>query len=187
MQTMTRRRMMLLAPLAVAGAAGGAFTALLMRMEQGRYDPHALPSMLIGKALPHFSLPSQSPSSSGFSSNDVIAARRPALINFFASWCAPCVEEAPALAEVRDMGLPIWGVAYKDQEAATAQFLARLGDPYVRVGRDAPGLVGIDFGVYGVPESYLVDGSGIVRWRWAGGLSSSIVRDQLAPLLKVPA
>ncbi len=83
----------------------------------------------------------------------------------------PCVEEAPTLAALKQQGVPIWGIAYKDKPDATAGFLDQHGDPYVRVARDEPGTVGIDFGLYGVPESYLVDASGIVRWRWAGGLS----------------
>ncbi len=183
MEAMMRRRVMLLAPLGIAAAAGGAFTGLLVRMQEGRYDPHTLPSMLIGKPLPRFSLPGQPPSP-GFSNADVTASRRPVLVNFFASWCIPCVEEAPMLMQVRQSGLSIWGIAYKDKMDAAGQFLARFGDPYVRVARDEPGLVGIDFGLYGVPESYLVDPSGIVRWRWAGGLSATVLRNELAPMLK---
>ena len=186
MTSIARRRLMLLAPLGVAAAAGGAFTALLVRMQEGSYDPHALPSMLIGKALPDFSLPGLPPSA-GFSRADVTATGRPALVNFFASWCVPCVEEAPALMEAKNGGLAIWGIAYKDEPDATTGFLARFGDPYVRVARDRQGLVGINFGVYGVPESYLIDRAGIVRWRWAGGLSASILRDQLTPMLKTLA
>jgi cytochrome c biogenesis protein CcmG, thiol:disulfide interchange protein DsbE len=186
MEAITRRRLVLLVPLATAAAAGGAFTALLMRMRAGEYDPHALPSMLIGKKLPSFSLPGLAPSS-GFGNADITAAGRPALVNFFASWCLPCAEEAPTLMRVKAMGLPLWGIAYKDKPAATDAFLARGGNPYVRVARDDAGLVGINFGLYGVPESYLVDPSGIVRWRFAGGLSETVLRDQLTPAIKAMA
>ncbi len=179
----TRRRLLLLAPLGIAAGAGGAFTALLVRMQEGRYDPHALPSMLVGKPLPRFTLPGQAPSR-GFSSAEVIAPGRPAVVNFFASWCIPCAEEAPALAELKRAGVTLWGIAYKDKPDATARFLDQYGNPYVRVARDEAGTVGIDFGLYGVPESYLVDAAGVVRWRWAGGLSADTVRQDVLPKMQ---
>jgi cytochrome c biogenesis protein CcmG/thiol:disulfide interchange protein DsbE len=181
--TPIQRRSLLLAPLGVAAVGGAAFWLLLRRMSEGTYDPHGVPSMLIGKQLPTFSLPGQPPSQ-GFSSADVIASGRPALVNFFASWCIPCVQEAPTLMALKQQGLPIWGIAYKDKIAATSDFLHENGDPYTRVARDEPGNVAINFGLYGVPETYVVDKSGIVRWRWAGGLSDDIVRQMLDPLMQ---
>ena len=181
--TILQRRAFLLAPLALAAIGGVSFWTLLKRMGKGTYDPHGVPSMLIGKPLPSFSLPGQSPSA-GFSSAEIIGGGRPALVNFFASWCIPCVQEAPVLMALKQQGTPIWGIAYKDKTDATNFFLRQNGDPYTRIARDEPGTVAIDFGLYGVPETYLVDKSGIVRWRWAGGMSEDIVRDSLAPLLK---
>ncbi|HKD76212.1 MAG TPA: DsbE family thiol:disulfide interchange protein, partial [Ktedonobacterales bacterium] len=96
----------------------------------------------------------------------------------------PCVQEAPVLMALKQRGMPIWGIAYKDKLAATTDFLQQNGDPYTRIARDEPGNTAIDFGLYGVPETYLVDKSGIVRWRWAGELSETIVRQSLAPLIK---
>jgi cytochrome c biogenesis protein CcmG/thiol:disulfide interchange protein DsbE len=154
-----------------------------MRMQEGTYDPHKLPSMLVGKPLPAFNLPGQPPLA-GFSSRDIIGERRPALVNFFASWCPPCVEEAPTLMQLRQEGVPIWGIAYKDKLEATAQFLSQHGDPFVRVARDETGRVAINFGLYGLPETYVVDPAGVVRMRWAGGLSETVVRDNIAPMLK---
>src|SRR5262249_6024331 len=152
-------------------AAGGTgFWLLLQRMSAGTYDPHGLPSMLIGKPLPHFSLPGLG-AEKGFSSTDVTAADRPTLVNFFASWCIPCVQEAPVLMTLKQQGTPIWGIAYKDKPDAAQGFLKQNGDPYTRIACDEPGTTAIDFGLYGVPETYVVDKSGIVRWRWAGGLS----------------
>jgi cytochrome c biogenesis protein CcmG, thiol:disulfide interchange protein DsbE len=183
MDAFVRRRLLMMGPLAVAAAAGGAFWGLLSRMQQGTYDPHSLPSMLIGRKLPAFSLPGQPPSA-GFTNADVTAARQPALVNFFASWCIPCIEEAPTLMGLSRENVSIWGIAYKDQTAAAAAFLDRHGDPYVRVARDATGSVAINFGLYGVPETYVVDSNGVVRLRWAGGLSESVVRNTIAPLLR---
>ena len=181
--TPLQRRAFLLAPLGVAALGGTAFWLLLERMREGTYDPHGVPSMLIGKPLPSFSLPGLPPGQ-GFSSADVIAAGRPTLVNFFASWCIPCVEEAPALMTLKQQGTPIWGIAYKDKPDATAEFLHRNGDPYTRIARDEPGTTAINFGLYGVPETYLVDRSGIVRWRWPGGLSDDIIHQSLTPLLQ---
>lgn len=181
--TPIQRRVFLLAPLGIAAVGGTAFWALLRRMREGTYDPHGVPSMLIGKQLPQFSLPGQPPSQ-GFSSADVIAAGRPVLVNFFASWCIPCVQEAPVLMQLKLQGMPIWGIAYKDKPDATSEFLKQNGDPYTRVARDEPGRVAIDFGLYGVPETYLLDKGGIVRWRWAGGMSDDVVQQSLSPLLR---
>ena len=182
MDALTRRRLLMLAPLGVAAAAGGGFWGLLARMQEGSYDPHALSSVLVGKHLPSFSLPGQPPSE-GFSNSDVIAAGQPALVNFFASWCIPCIEEAPTLMRLKNRAVPIWGIAYKDKLDATMQFLDQHGDPYVRVARDEPGLVAINFGLYGVPETYVVDKSGIVRARIAGGISDDVMESSVLPLL----
>ena len=181
--TPLHRRALLLAPLGAAALGGTGFWLLLNRMSEGTYDPHEVPSMLIGKRLPEFALPGLPPSP-GFSSTDIAASGRPALINFFASWCIPCVQEAPVLMTLKQQGTPIWGIAYKDKTDATDGFLRRNGDPYTRIARDEPGTTAINFGLYGVPETYVVDRAGIVRWRWAGGLSEDILNQSLAPLLQ---
>lgn len=157
------RRAVLLAPLAVATLGGGAFWAMLRRMDAGRFDPHAVPNPLIGEPMPRFDLP-------GLTSADLVAAKRPVLLNFFASWCLPCLEEAASLMRLRAAGLPIWGIAYKDTLDATARFMARAGNPYRGVAQDRSGRVAIDFGVTGVPESFLIDPGGILRRHWAGPL-----------------
>ena len=104
------------------------------------------------------------------------------LLNFFASWCVPCVVEHPELMALSGSGLPIWGIAYKDAVSATSGFLQTHGNPFVRVARDAGG-VAIDFGVYGVPESYLLDRDGIIRWHVAGPLTEAVVAEGLRPAL----
>ena len=174
---------MLLAPLGFAAIGGASFWALLQRLRENRYDQPGIASMLIGKQLPRFVLPGQPPHQ-GFSSADIIAAGRPGLLNFFASWCIPCMQEAPVLMALKQQGTPIWGIAYKDQPDATAGFLQQNGDPFISVACDEPGSLAGDFGLYGVPETYLVDKSGIVRWRWAGGMSEDVVRQSLAPLMQ---
>ena len=178
---MLDRRLLLLAPFGVAVAAGAGFYGVLGRMRHGTFDPHEVPSQLIGRPLPQFDLPAQAPGQ-GFGSADVQALGRPVLLNFFASWCVPCVVEHPELMKLSASGLPIWGIAYKDTVSAASGFLQVHGNPFVRLARDAGGTA-IDFGVYGVPESYLVDRTGIVRWRVAGPLTQAVVEEGLRPAL----
>lgn len=157
------RRVLLLGPLALAAAAGAGFWAMLSGMQKGTFDPRGLPSQLIGHKLPEFTLP-------GFTQATVLALKRPVVINFFASWCAPCAEEASTLLALNRAGVPLWGIAYKDKPNATDAFLAKYGNPFAGLARDQSGDVGIEWGVTGVPETYLIDADGIVRWRFAGPL-----------------
>ncbi len=183
---MLPRRALLLAPFAAVAATGAGFYTVLGRMQTGSFDPHEVPSQLINRPVPEFSLPGQE-LGQGFGSADLAQAARPTLVNFFASWCVPCVIEHPELMALSAEGLTIWGIAHKDTTQATAGFIARHGNPYARVARDVPGRVAIDFGVYGVPESYLVDRSGVVRWRFPGPLTPEVVERQLRPVLRALA
>ncbi len=176
------RRILLLAPFGAAVVAGAGFYSVLGRMKTGTFDPHDVPSQLIGRRVPDFDLPAQAPGQ-GFGSADLVSQGRPLLLNFFASWCVPCVVEHPELMKLSASGLPLWGIAYKDTVPAASGFLATHGNPFARVARDAPGQVAIDFGVYGVPESYLLDKQGIVRWRMAGPLTPAVVAEGLRPAL----
>ncbi len=181
-----RRRALLLAPFGFAAVAGAGFLTVLGRMQAGRFDPHDVPSQLIGKRVPDFQLPGMG-DGPGFGAGDLLALKRPLLVNFFASWCVPCVIEHLELMALAKDGLPIWAIAYKDTAAAAGGFIAKHGNPYTRVAEDRPGRVAIDWGVYGVPESYLLDANGVVRWRMAGPITSDIAREQLRPLLKAMA
>ncbi len=178
----------MLAPLGLAAAAGLAFWKMLDRMAAGKFDPHALDNPLVGKQVPDFSLTGLG-KAKGFGAADLkqAAAAKPVLVNFYASWCIPCAEEADILASLAAEGIPIWAVAYKDTEAASGEFLNRYGNPYARIANDAAGRVAIDWGVYGVPESFLIDRSGIVRWHLAGPLTEDSVRSELRPALRAIA
>lgn len=180
----TRRRILFAAPLAAALAGGAGFYTLLRRMQTQKYDPHALPSPLVGHLPPAFDLPGIN-GSQGFSNSDLLAPAKPMLVNWFSSWCAPCVEEAPMLGQLANSGLSIWGIAYQDTPGAVANYLQKYGNPFARLASDSSGLTAINWGVYGVPETYLIDRHGIVRWRWAGALDADVVAQNLMPLLKV--
>jgi len=177
-----RRRLLFGIPLALAVAGGESFYIILRRMQEQKYDPHALPSPLIGKRPPAFSLPGAG-GMQGFANTDISAPPKPMLVNWFASWCVPCLQETPMLTKLAASGLTIWGIAYEDDVQALSQFLAQNGNPYQRLAADADGTTAINWGVYGVPETYFIDKTGIVRWRYAGALTDDVVDSQLKPLL----
>ncbi|MDE2199043.1 MAG: DsbE family thiol:disulfide interchange protein [Rhodospirillales bacterium] len=170
-----------MAPLGAAAVAGLGFLVVLQRMQAGKFDPRGVPTMLIGKHVPPFELPGIT--AGGFSSDDLLHAGRPVLVNFWASWCAPCREEHPELMKLKASGVPVWGIAYKDTLIDARRFLAENGDPFQRSARDDPGRVAIDWGITGVPESFVVDAQGIVRWHMAGPLTPAIVSQQLMPAM----
>jgi cytochrome c biogenesis protein CcmG, thiol:disulfide interchange protein DsbE len=180
-----RRRTLLLVPLGLAAAAGAGFLAMLRGMRTGEYDPKGVPSALLGKKPPEFDLPPlEGAERPGFGSADLRDPPRPVLVNFFASWCLPCVAEHPMLVRLSRAGIPLLGVAYKDRPADALGFLRRHGNPFARIGVDLPGRVAIDWGLYGVPETYLIDRQGLIRWRWAGPLTEELLSRDLETLLK---
>jgi len=169
----------MLAPFGVAVAAGTGFFAMLRGAQKGTFDPRGVPSMLIGHPPPPFVL-------DGLTDADLRGAKRPVLVNFFASWCAPCIEESSVLLDLKNAGADLIGIAWKDHPADTDRFLATHGDPFARRTADPTGTVAIDWGVTGVPETYLVSG-GIVRWRWTSALTPDSVREALLPALRAAA
>jgi cytochrome c biogenesis protein CcmG, thiol:disulfide interchange protein DsbE len=180
-----RRRLLLLAPLGVAVAAGAGFYAMLRGLGTGSYDPRGVPSALIGKPAPDFTLPPlEGVDRPALAASDLRGTGKPVLVNFFASWCVPCVIEHPQLMRLSREGVPVLGIAYKDKPEDALGFLKRHGNPFTRLGMDQPGRVAIDWGLYGVPETYLIDKDGIIRWRWAGPLTEDTLRAELQPLLR---
>ena len=146
-------------------------------------DPSVLPSALIDRPAPDFALPALPEVPGGVARADLGGSVR--LVNFFASWCVPCLAEHPLLTRLaREDGIPVLGVNYKDATADATAWLARHGNPYDKVGADADGRVAIDWGVYGVPETFIVDRDGHIRYRHAGPLTPDIVRDKLMPLIE---
>jgi cytochrome c biogenesis protein CcmG/thiol:disulfide interchange protein DsbE len=180
-----RRRLLMLAPFGVVVAGGAAFWAMLDRMREGRFDPHDIGNPMLGKPIPDFTLPAVA-AGQGFSSADLraAAARQPVVLNFFASWCIPCAAEAGALAALQGQGVAIWGIAYKDKPDKTAAFLNQYGNPYARMAADETGATFIDFGLYGVPESFVIDRAGRIAWHLAGPLSDEVIDRQLIPAIR---
>jgi cytochrome c biogenesis protein CcmG, thiol:disulfide interchange protein DsbE len=181
--TATRRRLLFLAPVGLAAIGGLGFLRVLRRMQSGTYDPHAVPNLLVGHLPPLFTA-TPAPPGAGFSAADLQNLPQPVLVNFFASWCVPCHAEHPLLMQLKARGTAIWGIAYQDSDKAMAGFLGTDGDPYARLGADNTGEAAIAWGISGVPESFLVDRTGVIRWHIGGPLSSETIADTLDPLLR---
>jgi DsbE subfamily thiol:disulfide oxidoreductase len=163
-----------------------AFLALMglffWRLNQtGRSEiPAVDPSASIGKPAPSIALPPLFAGQPELKSADLRG--RVTLVNFFASWCVPCRAEHPMLGELANAGVVVVGINYKDKPGNAKAFLGELGNPYRVVAMDRDGRAGADFGVYGVPETYLIDKNGVIRFRLAGPLTREIVSDELLPL-----
>ncbi len=178
----SRRRVLALLPFGVAAAAGGGFWAMLSRMRTGGFDPHDIHAPSLNRPVPSFTLPGLDPAHPGFSSDDLHRIDRPVLVNFFASWCIPCVAEAPLLGRVAAL-LPVWGIAYENKPSDAAGFVSQTGAPFARLAADRSGRVAIDWGVSGVPESFLIRPGGIIDWHLAGALTETAVNTTLPALL----
>ena len=146
------------------------------------YDPQTLPSAMIDQPAPAFDL---APLNAGANLSLSGLKGQVVVVNFFASWCVPCRIEQPILMRLAKQDhVALYGIDYKDQPAAAKRVLAELGDPYRAIGLDADGITGINFGVYGVPETYVIDKNGQIRKRFVGPLTEQSLQQELLPLLK---
>jgi cytochrome c biogenesis protein CcmG/thiol:disulfide interchange protein DsbE len=146
-------------------------------------NPRDVPSPLIGKPAPAFQLPRLDDPAQTVGRQDLLG--KVWMLNVWASWCAPCREEHPLVIDIaRRKLVPVYGLNYKDQTQAARGWLANLGDPYTATLVDANGRVGIDFGVYGVPETFIIDRRGVIRFKHTGPLTADVVRTRIEPLLK---
>jgi cytochrome c biogenesis protein CcmG, thiol:disulfide interchange protein DsbE len=159
------------------------FAVVLVAFAMGlNRDPQLVPSALINRPAPDFALPGLYNPRQGLSRKDLGGGIT--LVNFFASWCVPCREEQPALTALgHQPGVTLDGIAYKDKPADSRHFLDDLGNPFSRVAVDHDGTTAINFGVYGVPETYVVDRIGHIRYRHVGPLSEQDVDHKILPLI----
>ena len=144
-------------------------------------DPSRLPSPLIGKQVPAFTLPPLENRPPGLASENLIG--EVSLVNVFASWCVACLQEHPLFMELQGV-VPIHGINYKNDPSDALAWLAQHGDPYTRIGADVEGRVGIDWGVYGVPETYVIDQSGVIRLKHIGPITTSDWHNTIWPLIQ---
>jgi cytochrome c biogenesis protein CcmG/thiol:disulfide interchange protein DsbE len=179
-----------LLPFALFAALAGLF---FIALNAG--DPSSLPSALVGKPVPAFDLQPLNAADATTRAQDNVSSEvlgngKPAIVHFFASWCGPCREEHPAVMALseklraQDPGIPFFGINYKDDATAARRFLGGYGDPYTHIGVDRSGRTAIDFGVYGVPEIYVIAGDGTVLFRHAGPLTKEAVETSILPLMQ---
>lgn len=147
-----------------------------------KLDPREVPSPLIGKPAPAFKLPILGEPGKTFSPEDMRG--KVWVLNVWASWCAACREEHPLLMDMARSGLVLVGLDYKDAEADAHEVLAQSGNPYQVVAVDVDGRVGIDYGVYGVPETYVIDPQGIIRYKQIGPITEAVLAEKILPLMK---
>lgn len=146
-------------------------------------DPREVPSPFIGKPAPHFSLPQVAEASKTLSNDDFRG--QVSLLNVWASWCVSCRQEHPLLIQLAKQNIvPIYGLNYKDDRDAALGWLQQFGNPYLASAFDADGRVGIDWGVYGVPETFVVDKQGIIRYKQTGPVTEEVLRLKLLPLIE---
>ena len=173
-----RRLLFILVPAAFALLAA----VLAWQLQTG--SPDKIPSALIDKSIPQFDLPPLPGWGIGLASAE-IESGGVSLVNVFASWCGPCRIEHPLLMDIAAQDvLPIWGLNYKDQPKDATRWLNQLGDPYTRIGSDLSGRVGIDWGVYGVPETFVVDAEGRIVYKHIGVLTRIDWDEKILPLIE---
>jgi cytochrome c biogenesis protein CcmG/thiol:disulfide interchange protein DsbE len=164
---MVMRRLIFIAPAAV-------FVVLVVLLGWGlTNDPSVIPTALLDRPVPAFDLPPLDEETKGLATADLKAGEI-SVINVWASWCLPCRAEHPLLEQIAEMdGVSLYGIAYKDKPEAARTFLDELGDPFQRIGADIEGRVGIELGVYGVPETYFVGPDGAIRYKHVGPIAPS--------------
>ena len=160
------------------------FAALVVLLGVGlTLDPREVPSPLIGKPAPHFELSQLHQAEKTFSEKDMRG--KVWILNVWASWCVTCREEHPVLIKLAASGVaPLYGLNYKDKREDGLAWLKSFGDPYQLSVYDFAGRVGIDYGVYGVPETYVIDKRGVIRYKRIGALTPEIVKSRILPIVQ---
>lgn len=180
-----RYSVMALLPVALFGLLALGFLYSLFRS-----DPSQLPSVLIGKPAPQFALPAipgverNGIAVPGFATSD-LGGGKVSIVNVWASWCVPCRDENPVLFKlVKRLQAPLYGINQKDASADAVRFLQTLGNPFDKIGADSNGRVSIDWGVYGVPETYVIDGAGKIAFKFIGPLTERTIETELRPAVE---
>jgi cytochrome c biogenesis protein CcmG/thiol:disulfide interchange protein DsbE len=170
-------------PIAVFVLLGLLLGYAIKQMQTGEYSPRDIPSPLIDKPLPSFELPKLANPAQGVKKSDLLG--RVYLLNVWASWCAACRDEHPLLiALAREKRVPIIGLNYKDERDDALRWLREFGDPYELSIADRDGRLGIDLGVYGVPETFLIDRAGVIRKKHIGPLTEKSWQEKLLPAIE---
>lgn len=178
-------RLRYLIPAALFLLLGAGFVYALVAIQSGKKNPSEVPSALIGKPAPEFALPAPEGFQKGLSTADLKG--KVTILNVFASWCPPCHAEHPLLLELakeaKGGAFQLVGLNWKDKDEKLAAWFKEAGDPFSRIGADRTGRIGIEWGVYGAPETYILDRDAKIVYRYAGPLTKELIRDEIRPLL----
>lgn len=166
-----------ISPLMIAPPLVFAGLAVMFLVGMQRDNPNELPTALAGKEAPAVKMVPLSDLPSF--TDETLRDGNVKLVNFWASWCAPCRVEHPNLEALAEQGVTVYGVNYKDKSEAALKFLAELGNPYTAIGQDDTGRMGLNWGVYGVPETYVIDGEGRIVMRHAGPITQRVIEGAL--------
>ena len=161
------------------------FIALVALLAVGlNLNPREVPSPLVGKPAPDFNVPQLQDANASFTPKEMVG--KVWLLNVWASWCVSCREEHPIIVDAAKRGVlpPVVGLNYKDKRDDGMRWLARFGDPYLLSAFDLDGRVGINYGVYGVPETYVIDKAGTIRFKQIGPITSDVLEKKILPLVK---
>jgi len=171
-----------ISPLTIAPPAVFLAFVVLAAVGMFRDDPEALPSAREGQPAPPVVVTELD--NKPLFDDATLRDGEVKLVNYWASWCPPCRAEHPTLEKLADEGLPIYGINYKDDPSKARGFLEELGDPYRGIGVDAQGRMALDWGVYGVPETYVIDGDGTIVLRFAGPVTDRVLTSTIRPALE---
>lgn len=175
---MNTRRLLLFIPLVLAVGLG------LFLWKGLSLDPQEMPSAMIDKPFPEFSIASLQDPEKTLTREDLLG--RPALVNVWGTWCPACKVEHPELINIAEQGVTIIGVNYKDERASAKNWLEQLGDPYVFNIYDEDGRLGLNLGVYGAPETYVIDADGVIKYRHAGPIDQQVWQQLQSVLAQLP-
>ena len=175
-------RLSSLLPIAAFVGLAAVFSSYLYQIGTGEKNISDVPSALIDKPVPEFKLPPIVGRNDGFATSDL--ADKISLVNVFAAWCGPCRIEHPILMRLAREGVPIYAINYKDKPEDALRFLADLGNPYRRIGTDDTGRPSIDWGVYGYPETFVIDRTGRIRYKHIGPIMPHDLDNTIRPILE---
>ncbi len=176
------RRVLLILPVAIFAILVVVLGVLTLQTQDGR-DPSLIPSPLVGKPAPDFILPALAEDIPGGFATDNLRGEV-TMVNFFASWCIPCLAEHPLITRLSEDGLAVYGVNHRDTVEDATKWLKKNGNPYNAVGADPDGRVSLDWGVTGLPETFIINAEGIITYKHAGPITPDVLKDTILPKLR---
>jgi len=176
------RRILLILPVVLFTILIGVLAVLTLQTQDGR-DPSLIPSALLGKSAPEVNLPAvDGDIPGGFAGTDLRG--RVTMVNVFASWCVPCLAEHPLITRLAADGLPVYAINHRDTVPEASKWLKIHGNPFTAVGFDPDGRASVEWGVTGVPETYIINAEGIVTFKHAGPITAKVLKDKILPELR---